>query len=161
MGLTDTYCDWYASLAPEAAKELALFLMRLFPGGLLEPTLATPDPTDGFLPRVRRLPGRRAVQDAGTCLTLAALTDFIFESRADPARWAEDRERLEVLDQGLAALGDEGHADIAEWVAENRLRYPLRAKMWAKAHESWQIIRAGPLSDNEIRTIVHRLPMTD
>ncbi len=161
MSLTDAYCDWYETLAPEAGKELAMFLMRLFPGGMLEPTLATSDFTAGFVPRIRRLPGRDAMKDAGTCLTLAALTDFVFASRADPARWAEDRARLEVLDQGLEALGEESNPDIAEWVAQNRLRYPLRAKMWAKAHASWQGIRSGSLSDDEIRASVQRISMTD
>lgn len=169
--MTDVYCDWFASLPPEVAKELAVLLMRLFPGGLLEPTLATPSVTDGLVPRMRRLGARTAgaamaglgvppgisgagtpdYADAGTALTLAGLTDFVMAERGDPEHWSVDRDRLELLDEARAALGDQMDAEVAEWVAQNRLRYPLRAKQWEKAAASWASLRAGPLSDGEIR----------
>ena len=158
MSLTDAYCDWFESLAPEVGKELALHLMRLFPGGLLEPTLATADITDGFIPRMRRI-GRPDARDPGHALTLVALTDFVFVSKGDPSQWAEDRARLDILDEAREALGDTVSDDVAQWVAENQLRYPLRAKQWAKANESWLAVRSGALSDNEIRTAVARLPI--
>ena len=159
--MTDVYCGWFESIPPEVAKELAVLLMRLFPGGLLEPTLATPNVTDGLVPRIRRLAGRSGFADVGTALTLAKLTDFVMADRGDPSRWAEDRERLEVLDEAREALGDEMHADVAEWVAQNRLRYPLRAKFWEKASQSWTDLRGGPLSDLEIRAVLPQFPVHD
>ena len=156
--LTDAYCDWFESLAPEVAKELTLLLMRLFPGGLLEPTLTTPNITDGFVPRMRRIGQKPGFPDAGHALTLAGLTDFIFLSRGDPAQWTEDRELLEVLDQARAALGESMDDDVSEWIEQNRLRYPLRAKLWTKAAESWAEIRRVALSDAQIRTSLKTLP---
>ena len=131
--------------------------MRLFPGGLLEPTLTTADLTDGFVPRIRRLSGRGGHSDVGTALCLASLTDFIFEERGDPSRWAEDRARLEVLDQAREMLGEALDSDVAEWVAQNRLRYPLRAKLWAKAAESWWSVRSGSLSPVELRRALNTI----
>ena len=159
--LTDAYCEWFESLAPEVANDLALHLMRLFPGGQLEPAIATAAITDGFVPRIRRLGGPSAFRDAGLTLTLAALTDFIFAERGDPAQWAEDRDRLELLDEARAALGSEMDADIADWVAQNRLRYPLRAKQWEKAAAGWRSVREGPLSDREIRAVLSSAPLSN
>ncbi|MEM7675463.1 MAG: hypothetical protein AAF449_05615 [Myxococcota bacterium] len=156
---TEVYCEWFKDLAPEVARELAVLLMRLFPSGLLEPTLSTPDITDGFIPRVRRLAGRTPWSNVGHAITLAALTDFVFVSKGDPEAWREDRERLEVLDEAREMLGDNMHDDIAEFVAQNRLRYPLRAKLWGRAAETWQVLRAGPLSDLEIRSALAQNPV--
>ncbi len=149
--LTDVYCDWFEALAPEVAKELAMLLMRLFPGSMLEPTLATSELTDGFVPRMRRLGGRGGHPDVGAALTLAKLTDFIFEERGDPEQWAQNRARLDVLDEAREVLGDAMSSDVAAWVQQNRLRHPLRAKQWARAAEGWHELRAGPLSDDQIR----------
>ena len=151
---TEAYCAWFESLAPEVAKELAMLLMRLYPGGQLEPALATPNVTDGFVPRIRRLAGRTPFSDAGHALTLIALTDFLFRDRRDPAQWAEDRDRLELLDEFRAALGGAMDAEVAEWVAQTRLQYPLRAKLWVRAADSWGAVRQGPLSDEEIRAAI-------
>lgn len=159
--LTDVYGEWFESLAPEVAKELAIHLLRLFPGGLLEPTLATPEITDGLVPRMRRIATGAAAKDAGTCFTLVSLTELVFESRGDPSQWARDRERLELLDEAREALGDDMDGEVAEWVAQNKLRYPLRAKLWAKAAESWTTIRSAELSDAEIHAVIRRLPLTD
>ena len=157
--MTGIYGDWIESLPPEVTKELVVLLMRLFPGGLLEPALSTPNVTDGFVPRLRRLAERSSFADVGTVLSLIALTDFILAERGDPQQWAQDRERLEVLDEARAVLGDEMHADVAEWVEQSRLRYPLRAKMWEKAASAWRDLRSGPLSDTEIRTAASLIPV--
>lgn len=156
-GLTDVYGEWFASLAPEVAKELAVLLMRLFPGQLLEPAVVTAEVTDGLVARMSRLAGASRAKDAGTCLTLVMLTDLIFEARGDPEQWAQDRDRLEVLDEARAVLGAEMDGDVADWVAQTRLQYPLRAKLWEKAAQSWGSTRNDRLSDTEIRTAARGL----
>lgn len=159
--LTDVYCDWFETLAPEVAKELAVHVMRLFPGGLLTPTLTTPDATDGLAPRIRRLAEASKFADAGLALTLAALTDFVFMSRSDPAQWAEDRALLEVLDEARTAVEDAMDPDLSRWLAENRLRYPLRARQWTASAETWGPVRRGPLSDAEIHAALKRSTMAN
>ncbi len=156
-GLTDVYGEWFDSLAPEVAKELAVLLMRLFPGQLLEPAITTAEVTDGLVARMSRLAGASRSKDAGTCLTLVVLTDLIFEARADPEQWAQDRDRLEVLDEARTVLGPEMDGDVADWVAQTRLQYPLRVKLWEKAAQSWASMRDGRLSDPEIRAVARGL----
>lgn len=159
-GFTETYCAWFESLPPEIARELALSLMRLGPGGLLETSIMTADPLDGFVPRMRRL-ATDPLRDAGTALTLATLTDFTFFERGDPSTWDKNEEILELLDEAQQALYSEDDAisgDLSEWIAQNRLRHPLRARQWMKEEKSWRALRDGDLAPDAIHRALNRPP---
>ena len=159
-GYTEIYCTWFESLPPEIARELALSLMRLAPGGLLESAIMTADPLDGFVPRLKRL-AQDPVRDAGTALTLATLTDFTFFERGDPDSWDKNEEILELLDEAQNVLyeGDDGiGGDLSEWIAQNKLRHPLRARQWMKEQKGWRDLRAGDLAPEAIHRALNRPP---
>lgn len=157
-GFTEIFCQWFESLPPEVARELALALMRLAPGGLLESSLLVNDPLDGFTPRLRRL-ATDPIRDAGTALTLATLTDFTFIERADPRAWEKSEELLELLDEAQQTIhGDDGEVadELSEWIAQNRLRYPLRARQWMKEAKGWRALREGDLEPHAIYSAMNR-----
>jgi hypothetical protein len=145
----DVYAAWFEGLAPELARTLAQALMQQFPGDLLTPTLMVADPTDGLLPRIRRL-ASTPLKALGLAATLATLTDLILMERSEGEVTAQTGAMLEVLDsaQKLTLTGDGDSMDeaLAQWVAEQKLRHPLLAKQWSKAEETWRPLREGPLA---------------
>lgn len=150
---TETFCEWFETLTPAVAEELAVALMQLFPGGMLRSNLVTQSPLDGFTPRLRRLASGPPVADAGVALALAALTDFVFLERSSPERWEKNREMLEVLDEAQREhlKGDEDlTAELTEWIEDNKLRHPLRSRQWLKEYERWKELRRGALDPESI-----------
>ncbi len=148
-GPLETWLDWFVSLPPEIGGELALELMRLWPG--LAPSLATPNPTDGFAPRVRRLKTDR-FSEVGAAAALAAWTDLVLAERTDEAAWARTGQLLEVLDAAGDLLGNEEElgALLGGFSEHARARAPLRQRMWARAAEAWRPVRAGPLAPGRL-----------
>lgn len=149
MAPFDVYAEWFEGLAPELARELASALMQLFPGDLLTPTLHTPDVTDGFVPRMRRLcttPGK----EVGLVRTVVALTEMAVLERGDD----QDRtgQMLDVLEE-LHDSVQEGTADdrvVDEWIDDQQMRQPLRYRQWRREYERWQVLRAGPLAPEQL-----------
>lgn len=147
-GPTETYCAWFESLPPEVAREMAVALMQLFPGGLLRPAILTSDPTDGFVPRLRRL-ATDAIQDTGTAATLAALTELVFERVASGQGTERTKALLNFLNEAQEALTDAGDPmdpDVQDWVTDQQLRQPLRARQWARERGRWQKVQQESLS---------------
>lgn len=150
---TETYCEWFETLTPAVAEELAVALMQLFPGEMLKSTLLTSSPLDGFTPRLRRLASAAPVADAGVALTVAALTDFVFLERSSPERWQKNREMLEVLDEAQREhlkADEDLSAELTEWIEDNKLRHPLRSRQWLKEYDRWQALRRGALDPEAI-----------
>jgi len=145
----DAYAEWFDALAPELARPLAQALMQLFPGDLLTPTLMVTDPTDGFMPRIRRL-ASTPYKELGVAMALASLTDVVLAERSEGEGSNKTGAMLDVLDtaQKLTLTGDGDSMDdaLSQWVAEQKLRHPLLAKQWSKAEETWRPLREGPLS---------------
>ena len=150
---TEVYLSWFGELAPELARELAVALRGLFPGGLLgsalttEPPLTT-DPLDGFVQRVRRL-ANTPTRDAGVALSLAELTDLAVFERASEDGAARTGVLMDVLGEARAALSEAGEdlgGSVENWFEEQHLRQPLRRRQWQRVQATWRPLRQGPLS---------------
>lgn len=148
----EAYEEWFEALPPELANELATALMQMFPGDLLTPTLSTPNPTDGLLPRMRRLASTPA-KEVGLASTLAVLTRLAIEERADPEHTDRTGAMLDVLEEAQETLtGDGSSMDdaVAGWIANQQLRQPLRAKQWTRERERWRAVETGPLAPDTL-----------
>jgi hypothetical protein len=158
---TARWCEWFESLAPAVAGELAIALMHLSPGGVLRSSIMTQSPTDGFTQRIRRL-AQNPMQDAGVAVMLASLTDFIFIERSSAERWEKNLRMLDFLDDAQKSYLSDDDAlseQLTEWIESTKLRHPLRARQWVKEYESWRELRAGPLDPEAInRAIYSMLP---
>lgn len=151
-GPLTAWLAWLESLPPEIARELVLSIMRLWPGHALRPALLTPDPVDGFVPRLRRLP-TTALEEVGVAAMLAALTDLVLVERSDPASWARTEDLLEALDEAKSLVGfDEGpwSESLESFTERARARAPLRQRQWARAVEAWRPVRTGPLGPERL-----------
>lgn len=154
----EAFSEWFESLAPDLASELAAALMQLFPGDLLTPTLATPRPTDGLLPRMRRLASTPA-KEVGLVVTLASLVDIVLRERTAPDHTERTSAMLDVLDEAQDTLTSDGSSmdeAVAEWVATQQLRQPLRKRQWEIAGESWSELRAGALDPDHLIEVMRR-----
>lgn len=157
----DVYAEWFEALAPELAHELAAALMQLFPGELITPTLATPHLTDGLLPRIRRL-CRSPAKEVGIVVTLAALTELALLERGDSEHADRTSEMLELLQAAQqGGMGDGSSMDdaVAQWLANQQLRQPLRQRQWGKAREGWLELQAGPLAPEKLSDYLRRKMM--
>ena len=145
---TEVYLSWFEALAPELARELALVVRGLFPGGLLEAAVMSADPLEGFVQRIRRL-ADTPTRDAGVALSLAGLTDLAVFERASEEGTARTGVLMDVLGEAHAALseagGDVGRA-VDNWLEEQHLRQPLRTRQWQRVQSTWRPLRQGPLS---------------
>lgn len=149
---TEVYLSWFDTLAPELARELATALRGLFPGGLLEPAVLTPDPMDGFVQRIRRL-ASTPTRDAGVALSLAGLTDLAVFERASEEGAARTGVLMDVLGEAQAALSEGGKdfgPDVENWLEEQQLRQPLRTRQWQRVQATWLPLRQGPLSPTSV-----------
>src|SRR6185295_3579414 len=72
---TEAWATWFDGLPPAIAEELAQALIALAAEGIMTRPLHTGSASAGLSARVRRMK-RTAELDAGTALTLAALTDL-------------------------------------------------------------------------------------
>ncbi len=151
-GSTQVWCEWFEALPPELARELALTVMRLFPGGLLVPPIASNDPTAVFVPRVQRL-APNPIADAGMALTLASLTDFVFDDRGDPTFQHRGVQMLELLEHALEQA-PEALPEVDQFLESSRLGYPLRARQWQRERQGWADLRAGRLAANAIQEVL-------
>ena len=154
----DVYAEWFEALPPDLANELAAALMHMFPGDLITPTLSTPNPTDGLLPRMHRLISTPA-KEVGFVSALVALTRVIVLERTAPEHTDRTGGMLDVLETAQEALtGDGSSMDeaVAEWVATQQLRQPLRTRQWAQIAEGWQALEAGPLSPDALIEYMRR-----
>jgi hypothetical protein len=149
---TGLWCDWFDSLTPAIATELAGALIQLAPAVL-------GSTTEDFSARIRKLPAG-SMDDAGTALILGALTDFVFLQRSTPDRWEKNRQMLEILDdvqQSYLSEDDALAAELGDWIQETRLRHPLRARQWVKEFESWSELRKGALDPAAIHRALYEL----
>jgi hypothetical protein len=145
----EAWLGWFEELPPETASELALELMRLWPGGVLRPAVLTEDPSAGFAPRVRRLGSEGGYEAVGTAALIASLTDLVLAERADPSAWSRTDDLLGVLGEASELAGLEGSdlGELVESFSEHaRARAPLRQRQWKRAAEAWTAIRSGPLA---------------
>ncbi len=151
----DAYAEWFEALAPDLARELASALMQLFPGELLTPTLHTPDVTDGFVPRMRRLCTTPA-KEVGLVRTVAALTEMAVLERGG----TEDRTgaMLDVLEDVQETSGGDTADDalIEDWIDDQKMRQPLRYRQWRREYERWRVLRTGPLSPEQLMQYLRR-----
>lgn len=157
-GPFDAYAEWFEALAPDLANELAAALMQQFPGDLLTPTLSTPNPTDGLVPRMRRLASTPA-KEVGLVATLKALTQLALQERTNPEHTDRTSAMLDVLDTAQDVLtGDGSSMDeaVAEWIANQQLRQPLRTRQWEKEAEGWRALEDGPLSADRLVEYLRR-----
>lgn len=148
----EAYAEWFEALPPDLANELAAALMQTFPGDLLTPTLATPNPTDGLLPRMRRLAATPA-KEIGLVATLKVLTQLAFQERTASEHTSRTAAMLDVLDTAQDSLtGDGSSMDeaVAEWIANQQLRQPLRTRQWEKEVEGWRALEDGPLAADRL-----------
>ena len=151
---TEAYCQWFTHLAPAIADELAAALVQLFPGGALETPLVIERPSDGLVSRIRRL-ASSPHKDAGTALTLASLTDFVFLEYSEGERFERTDAMLELLDQAKESLGaPEVEEQLSEFIEQSKLRQPLRSRQWKKEAETWAELRSGALDPERIRESV-------
>ena len=145
---TEVYIAWFDELAPELARELAVVLRGLFPGGLLEPAVISDDPLDGFVQRIRRM-ANTPTRDAGVALCLAGLTDLAVFERASEEGAAQTGVLMDVLGEVqsvLAKAGEDLAHDVENWIEEQQLRQPLRTRQWQRVQSTWKPLREGPLS---------------
>lgn len=153
----ELWLTWLDEQPPEIGRELVLHLMKLWPGGVLEPQLLLADPTEGFAPRVRRLAGADRATDSvpnlaamGTTTMLVALTDLVVRERGNPKSWARADAMLDLLEEATEMFGarlGEFEAQVDELTERAKARAPLRERQWARTAESWAGLRGGPLSD--------------
>jgi len=154
----DAYATWLEGLPPDLANELAAAVMQMFPGDLLTPTLATPNPTDGLLPRMRRLASTPA-KEVGLLLTLTALTELAMHERTAPEHTDRTSAMLDVLDtaqEGLTGDGSSMDEAVAEWIATQQLRQPLRTRQWEREADGWRALVEGPLARDELLDYLRR-----
>ena len=144
----EAYVAWFEALPPEISRDLASVLMQFFPGDLLTSNLVTNDPTAGFIPRLKRLSVNPA-KEIGLVGALVAFTDIAFLERGAPDRSEQTGAMLDVLDfaQENLSTGDPSTDEaLGQWIAEQQLRHPLRAKQWARERDGWERLRDEALS---------------
>lgn len=157
----DIYAQWFESLAPELANELASALMQLFPGELITPTLATPHMTDGLIPRMRRL-CRTPAKEVGMVSTLVTLTDLAMLERGETEHADRTSQLLDMLQATDAGgMGDGSSMDdaVAQWLSNQQLRQPLRKRRWGKERDRWLELAAGPLAQDQLTDYLRKKMM--
>jgi hypothetical protein len=148
----ETYRAWFDRLSPSVRDELAVVLMRSFPGDLLTSPIALENPADGFTQRLTRL-AVDPVKAAGVAVAIAALTDFAFIERSSSQEFDHSEAMLDLLDEVREEHLDETDPlkeQLADWIEGTKLRHPLRSRQWLRAFESWKELRAGDLAPDAI-----------
>ena len=134
----DVYFAWLKSLAPEIQAEI------IFQVGALLPLCVELDPaSDTFaadFETTLREPATAPLYNAGLSLTLATLTDFVFDLKDSEADWAEAERINTAILKKVQERGDV--SNLVEHIQRNLTEMPLRAARWIKAADQWKATRA-------------------
>lgn len=153
----DFFLDWYLSVPPEMADELAMIFSNLAPEGWLSIVKQVPTHEDGdwAYQLGKRLvlldrKSRNSAAEEGLILILCTLVDSIMNR--SPEYWIEAREAFEDMRERARRTGKQEQEEVFQRQLDE-LR--LKEKRWNRYAESWQELRETTLSFRTIQRWVN------
>lgn len=146
MTPTEHYLAWFEKQPSEVFDHLGFIIAGIIPGRVLKEIEPRGD-VEVFVRAVKRIILDNPLQDAGTALTLTALTDYAFMGRATKEDWVKAKEMNDWMQEHAAR---ERKEDFGQLMRESRERFPFREAQWLKAATEWRSVRENQLSHDII-----------